>query len=251
MLVTEKYGEAMKKIITIIVAGLVLSGQVAFAGNGDLSVNGTINVGTAVAFPDGTRLTTATVAAVGGGIPNGIGAYSIPGTYSFVVPAGVTRLFIEAWGAGGGGSGTGITYYEPTNGCGGGGGGQYRGIVAVTPNQAYSVVVGAGGSGGVSGYNAPQFYIGGTGGNGGRSSFGGTVVANGGGGAAAGSEASCIPGIGGSGGGSDPIRGGDGHDLDGGSGASPSSLVSDGGAGADNFYKSGQNGGSGKVLIYW
>jgi len=67
--------------------------------------------------------------------------YNTPGTYNDTVPAGVTLLTVEVWGAGGaGGSRTG------TGRSGGGGGGAYaRSQLSVTPGDIKTVVVGAGG----------------------------------------------------------------------------------------------------------
>src|SRR5487761_2727078 len=64
--------------------------------------------------------------------------YNTAGTYTFTVPAGVTSVKVEAWGAGAGGWG----------GVGGGGGGAYAGNFAlpVTPGNTYTITVGAGGS---------------------------------------------------------------------------------------------------------
>ena len=44
-------------------------------------------------------------------------SFTIPGTYSFIPPAGINSVSVEAWGAGGGGSS------RTSNGRGGGGGG--------------------------------------------------------------------------------------------------------------------------------
>lgn len=57
---------------------------------------------------------------------------------TFTVPNGITKLWIEVWGAGAGG-----------NSLGGGGGGGYASMVAaVVPNSAFTVTVGQGGNGG-------------------------------------------------------------------------------------------------------
>ena len=64
---------------------------------------------------------------------------------TFTVPAGVTEITVECWGAGGGGGRSTTS----SNGRGGGGGGAYaRSILSVNPNDAYAVAIGTGGSGG-------------------------------------------------------------------------------------------------------
>jgi hypothetical protein len=63
---------------------------------------------------------------------------------SWVAPAGVTSVTLEAWG--GGGAGGGATG-NPAKG-GGGAGGQYASkVITVTPGSTYTVVVGTGGTG--------------------------------------------------------------------------------------------------------
>lgn len=60
---------------------------------------------------------------------------------SFVVPGGVSRIFVKLWGAGGGsGRAGGWTY-----GAEGGGGGHARGLIPVTPGETITVRVGQGG----------------------------------------------------------------------------------------------------------
>ncbi len=84
--------------------------------------------------------------------------FSDPGTYSFVVPAGVERIAAVAVGAGGGGS-------NSLNGGGGGGGAlQYRNSIAVTPGETLTVNVGRGGVAGTVGQTgtASSLYRGGT-----------------------------------------------------------------------------------------
>jgi len=66
------------------------------------------------------------------------------------VPAGVTHLLVELWGAGGGGGGD---IDDPANGffsagSGGGGGGYTRTVVPVVPSTTYNIIVGTGGTGG-------------------------------------------------------------------------------------------------------
>lgn len=59
------------------------------------------------------------------------------GSGTWTVPAGVTKIYIEAWGGGGGGS-----WY-----AGGGGGGYVCGIVTVTPGSSVAYTVGTAGTG--------------------------------------------------------------------------------------------------------
>ncbi|HSF55854.1 MAG TPA: hypothetical protein VLA71_19020, partial [Algoriphagus sp.] len=66
--------------------------------------------------------------------------FTTPGDGTFIVPAGVTSITVEVWGAGGrGGSRT-------SNGEGGGGGGgaYSRSVIAVTPGQVFNYYVGFG-----------------------------------------------------------------------------------------------------------
>ena len=66
-------------------------------------------------------------------------AFTIPGTYSWIAPVGVTSVSAVCIG---GGATAGQTYY-----VGGGGGGLgYKNNIAVTPGQSYTVVVGAPGT---------------------------------------------------------------------------------------------------------
>lgn len=91
--------------------------------------------------------------------------YNTTGTHTFTVPAGVTEITVEVWGAGGGGG----TRTNNGRGGGGGGGAYARSVLTVIPGTSNSIIVGAGGGGSA---------------NGGNSSFNGTtVVALGGSGA--------------------------------------------------------------------
>lgn len=82
--------------------------------------------------------------------------YTVPGAYSFTVPASVTTLTLEVVGAGGSGGGNG--------GGGGGGGGYAKGVYTVTPGAVLSVNVGAGGGGAGSGTSSVGSLISATGG---------------------------------------------------------------------------------------
>lgn len=71
-------------------------------------------------------------------------AYQASGTSIFTVPAGVTKIRVEVFGAGGGGYANGAiddTY-------GGGGGAFAMATLTVTPGQSLTIDVGAGGAGG-------------------------------------------------------------------------------------------------------
>lgn len=141
----------------------------------DASVGTNLSVGTVTT--DGISMNytpVVTVDALGNVVPNSVVTYgskaatpvvqtfTSTGTHSFTVPAGVTTMKVECWGAGGGGQG----------GSGaGGGGGEYAAepALAVTPGNSYSYTVGTGGAGGPGG-------VGGPGSNGGDSSFTGNAV---------------------------------------------------------------------------
>jgi hypothetical protein len=78
-----------------------------------------------------------------GGSSGGQQAYTTPGTYSFVVPAGVSTICAVAIGGGGSGGGGDPSYY---GGGGAGGGLSYGNDIAVTSGETLAVVVGAGGA---------------------------------------------------------------------------------------------------------
>lgn len=82
-------------------------------------------------------------------------AYTAPGTYTWTVPAGVTRVSLV--GVGGGGGGT----QSNTGGSGGSGASlTYVNNFSVIPGETYTVVVGAGGSPGTAfGFTGGDTYI--------------------------------------------------------------------------------------------
>jgi len=100
-----------------------------------------------------------------GAIPHGVHNITSSGTWA--VPAGVTTIEVEVW-AGGSGSWASISGF--TGGGGSGGGYARKRMIGVTPGAVATVVIGAGGTAGVSGTTAP--------GPGGASSFvlGGTTI---------------------------------------------------------------------------
>jgi hypothetical protein len=84
--------------------------------------------------------------------------YTAPGTYSFVVPAGVTSLTATIVGGGGGGGGT-LGPGDNHAGGSGGSGGKYVGVtVAVIPGETLTVNVGAYGLGGIFNFNTSNWF---------------------------------------------------------------------------------------------
>ncbi|MCC7463542.1 MAG: hypothetical protein IT480_13905 [Gammaproteobacteria bacterium] len=82
---------------------------------------------------------------------------------AFVVPAGVTRVDVQAWGGGGGGAGA-DSHANRNRAGGGGAGGSYTSAsdVAVVPGEIIYVTVGAGGVGGKGGNIKTEGGTGGT-----------------------------------------------------------------------------------------
>lgn len=94
-------------------------------------------------------------------------AYSVPGIYSEVVPAGVS--VVSAVCIGGGGGGAGGSSSNASGSGGGGGGGLTWGIFPVTPGETLTIQVGAGGpaganngSGGTGGFSRLRRNVTGT-----------------------------------------------------------------------------------------
>ena len=200
---------------------------------------------------------------------------------TFIVPAGVTSINVEAWGAGGGGS-------DRNGAAGGGGGGAYTsGVINnLIPNSTITVIVGTGGSAGNDGSPSSVGAIianGGastatrTGGNGGgASAVGGYIIASfsggnggdarnsangnnnegggGGGGSATssgsggnGGNASATGGTGGTGEGA----GGRGADGDGSPNAVAGTAPGGGGGGRGEGNSTSRAGAAGRVIISW
>ena len=157
------------------------------------------------------------------------------GSGTFTVPAGVTSIVVECWGAGGGGS-------NRAGAAGAGGGGAYtRGtITGLIPGNPVAIVVG---TGGVAGSN-------------GNASNVGTIIANGGSSVAnsrtggAGGAASAIGGnivasySGGNGGNARAATTGNNNEGGGGGGGS-ATTTTDGGAGESATSATGGAGGTG------
>jgi hypothetical protein len=109
------------------------------------------------------------------GSPVGQETYAAAGTYSFIVPDGVTSICSLTIGGGGAGGPSASNGYI-SSGAGGAGGLSWKNNIAVTPGEALTVTVGAAGAGGFN-------YIGNAGGLS-KIARGGTnlLLANGGGG---------------------------------------------------------------------
>lgn len=198
--------------------------------------------------------------------------YLTAGTYSFVVPTGVTKISIVAIGGGRGGGGT-------TGGTGGGL--AYLNNQVVTPGETLTIVVGAGGAGGwynvagSTGFNSyvvrassniilarggglataqigTASYLGGAGGTGGvtlNGTFGQVNCSPGGGGAGGyagnGGAGASVPASTGS------ASGGAGSGGSGGGGGATRQIINSGSAPTGSSYGcSGNIGNSGGVSVY-
>jgi len=147
--------------------------------------------------------------------------YNAPGTYTWTVPPCVFSITVEVWGGGGGGGAVWSRFSVTANasdcesgdeictGAGGGGGGGYsRRTYAVNPGEVYTIVVGAGGNGGVINnsvsYSSASVGPAQNGSVGGNSTFSGPATAatgtltafGGGGGQCANIQRSCLGGCG-------------------------------------------------------
>lgn len=195
------------------------------------------------ALPSGASATTSTFNCTGS-------------SATFTVPSGISKLWFDVQGAGGGWGGSGETSFWGTNNGGrGGNGAQYTGALAVTPGQVITVKVGCkggggankadNGSGGAGGWGA---YTGGTGGRSGGTSCGWFCSKNktgggGGGGGASGITLGSIYVVAGGGGGG---GGGAWNSTGGGAyGATQGSALANGSNGANAGAGNGGGGASG------
>lgn len=176
--------------------------------------------------------------------------YRTPNSYTFTVPANISKLRVTLLGAGGGGGG-GHTGKDVI--AGGGGGGYFieNTIIAVTPLSTLSLIVGAGGTGCSSGNNVDMLK----GVDGGSSSLGDLIAGGGGAGNFRFSQDSYGYGAGGTGSGGVAGKPG-GYPNGGNSGAGDAGGTSIGADGADgaggaggNRSTKGGNGGNGYVII--
>jgi large repetitive protein len=248
-------------------SGLATGTQVTLDNNGadplTLTANGGFTFATPVAYGGAYNVTVGTpptgqTCTVSNGTGTNLSAnitnvnvacvtlvsYTIPGSYNWTVPVGVTSVQVVAIGGGGGGSG------PTTGGAGqsGGSGAQVNATLSVTPGQIIALVVGGGAAPGIGGAggacgtggggggattldvgNADQIIAGGGGGAGsycgdGTASYAGPGGDGGGAGGAGstGGGAGASGGTGGSGGigGTGSVAGGNGSGGAGGTGGS-------------------------------
>ena len=172
--------------------------------------------------------------------------YTTPGSYSFVVPVGVTEISAVCIGGGGGGAG-GID--GANGGGGGGGGGLAYGTMSVTPGETLTVQVGAGGTRGIS-----AFQNGGPGGDSYINRGASTLLQGSGGGAGQSNGGGNNPGGSGGGrtgsannGGGNGGTGGTGQGFGGGGGGGAGGYSGNGGSQGAGFGTAGNpgTGGSG------
>jgi hypothetical protein len=221
------------------------------------------NIGTATDFINslvGAQGTTGATGSPGSSMLSNISVYPNSGTYTFVIPTGVSKICVEVWGAGGGGGNS----HQTTTGfmSSGAGGGYGKEVFTVISGASYTVTVGnagtaGGGTGGTSSFGA---LISATGGQGGLN-LGGPFVVSVGGTSTATFNVNGQSGIFGAsntamginGGGSFGSHGGRG----GANGLSSEAGISPGGGGASGsgystaFYALGAFGGAGRVVIWY
>ena len=212
--------------------------------NGDFYINTTTNIiygpKTASGWGSGSTLSSSSS---GGSLTNS-NFQVFDATGIFTVPAGITKIMVECWGAGGGGSD--YTYGNPGNtltaNIGGGAGGYGKSIFTVTSGANYLVTVGLGGA-----YNNA----------GGNSSFGSLLTSNGGTSlycALCGVNPPVLYSVGGTSNGQINVKGGTGYQSNysgssplGGNGVRQGPGIVPGGGGAPD----GSAGANGRVIVWW
>jgi hypothetical protein len=107
--------------------------------NGNINVSGTIKANGSDGLPNQVLMKNSSGTFAWGNVS--LADYKNFATFlasnSWLVPAGVTKISIELWGAGGGGTAVG----------GGGGGGYIMGVFTVTPGSTINFFIGVGGNG--------------------------------------------------------------------------------------------------------
>ena len=186
----------------------------------------------------------------------GFKKYANAGTYTFVVPIGITEISVSAIGGGGGGGGGGGSNTSSYGGGGGGGGGYgnytINQSISVTPEEELTVIIGSGGAGGESGENDTYYHTNGKDGSTGGTTYlkrGSTILVSATGGTGGKGGQKVVPyssgtkGYGGSGGTTDGKEGG----------TSTNENVGKGGTGGENsifrLCGKGGTGGNGGIKI--
>jgi hypothetical protein len=129
----------------------------------------------------GTTASPYVIKSTAGGYP---GKATITSTQFWSVPASVSKIKVELWGAAGGGGGAGAYSYSYNLNSGGygGSGGYAQQELDVMESQQFYVIIGEGGTAGTNAtFSYPYYYYGDTdGGNGGDTWFGTGIKAAGG-----------------------------------------------------------------------
>ena len=117
-------------------------------GNGPTGATGPMGA-TGATGPKGDAGAPGATGATGLGtaVPNGMQEFITVGDNAFVVPANITALLVEVWGAGGG-AGTGFN----CSGGWGGAGAYSRALIDVMPGETLTINIGAGGVNGWNGF---------------------------------------------------------------------------------------------------
>lgn len=233
--------------VTRVAPGTGLTGG-AITGSGTLAVDVGSTAGKIVQL-DGAGKLPALDASQLTSLPVPFGnmqVFNASGTFN--VPAGVTKVFVQAWGAGGGGGGGTVL----AAGGGGGGGAYGAGFVTVSAGSSVTVTIGTGGAAGGAGAVGTV---------GGASTFGAISAAGGAGGpvglgqvnAAGGSTAAAVGVTGASGSASMVLSsltiGGAGGAAAGGGGAGGQGSQSGSSVGAGGTAPGGGGGGGGSNLV--
>lgn len=182
------YGDSICVKVNFTAAASTGSGDVSLISRFTPSINGkspfvAVSIVDFSAGPVGPQGPKGDTGPQGPGGVRGMQVFGANGT--FVVPAGVNAVLIEAWGAGGGGGDTEAPMMPPSGGhcdgtgcaAGGGGGGSYvRTVIPVTAGSTYNIVIGQGGG---PGLKVGAMHHNGL--DGSDTTFGGTLVVGGGG----------------------------------------------------------------------
>jgi predicted phage tail protein len=176
-----------------------VNGVTALGLNGNLIVDGSIAAKSVAAYSitadkiNGTNLNvvngtfSGTLAAGTVDFASSVGystVYDTPGTYSFTLPPGMRAMRLTLVGAGAGGA-AGQMFNTSGSNCsagGGGGGVSQQTFTGLTPGASFTLVVGAGGTGGPMVGQFGNWWTATNGAAGGNTSVLGYLTANGGGG---------------------------------------------------------------------